>query len=45
MLLFFFLNCFTVIGTTVVFESNVRRESEAFGGDQCGRGNEQARWL
>ena len=39
---FFFL---CVLGTAVVSESNVRRESEAFGRDQCGRGNVQPWWL
>ena len=40
---FFFFLC--VLGTAVVSESNVRRESEAFGRDQCGRGNVQPWWL
>ena len=43
-----FFCCFVflcVLGTAVVSESNVRRESEAFGRDQCGRGNVQPWWL
>jgi hypothetical protein len=39
---FFFLNCFTVIGTTVVFESNVRRESEhSHQHEQMGKNNQK----
>ena len=42
---FFFSFFLCVLGTAVVSESNVRRESEAFGRDQCGRGNVQPWWL
>jgi len=39
------LRLFPVLGPAVVSESDIRREPEASGGDQCGRGNAQARWL